>query len=125
MIQTALDEWILNDAIPFSFDSSETLNKAIDQVIATLDPSLVLLCFGEPEFGTLEAILAASAGPGLFIPTHRGQGLPTSEIEALPIRSGSAKNPTYFPLTHQSLTDFDALAFFGEVRYNRGGPVLP
>ena len=37
MIQTALDEWILNDAIPFSLDPS-SLNDAIDQVIATLDP---------------------------------------------------------------------------------------
>src|SRR5205814_1648028 len=45
-----------------------------------------------------------------FIPTHKGQGLPTSEIAALPTRSGSMKNPTYFALRsicipHQSVPD--------------------
>ena len=38
MIQTALDEWILNEAIPFSLDPPEILNKAIDRVVASLDP---------------------------------------------------------------------------------------
>ncbi|AET65109.1 hypothetical protein [Methanothrix harundinacea] len=124
MIQNALDEWILNKATPFSLDPS-SLNDAIDRIVASLDPSVELLGFGEPEFRTLEARLAAASGPGLFIPTHRSQGLSASEIEALPIRSGSRKNPTYFPLTPQSLADFDALAFLGEVGYSRGGPELP
>ncbi|HPJ31066.1 MAG TPA: erythromycin esterase family protein [Methanothrix sp.] len=80
----------------------------------------------EPEFGTLEARLAAAAsGLGVLIPTHRGRGLSSTEIEALPIRSGSAKNPTYFPLTPKSLADFDALAFLDKVGYSRGGPELP
>ena len=79
----------------------------------------------EPEFGTMEARLAAAVGPRLFIPTHRGRGLSASEIEALPTRSGSRKNPTYFPLTPQSLADFDALAFLDRVGYSRGGPALP
>jgi hypothetical protein len=83
-----------------------------------------LLGFGEPEFGAQEALLAASAGPGLFIPTS-GEEFSSSQIEALPIRSGSAKNHTYFPLTPQSLTDFDALAFLDAVTYSRGGPALP
>lgn len=79
----------------------------------------------EPEFGTLEARLAAAAsGLGVLIPTHRGRGLSSTEIEALPIRSGSAKNTTYFPLNPQSLTDFDALAFLDMVGYSRGGPEL-
>ncbi|MCR3884866.1 MAG: erythromycin esterase family protein [Methanothrix sp.] len=78
---------------------------------------------GESEAGTLEARLAAASGPGsgLFIPTHRGQGLSASEIEALPIRSGGVKNPTYFPLISQSLNDFDVLAFLDAVGYSRGG----
>jgi hypothetical protein len=37
MIQAALDEWILNEAIPFSLDPS-SLNDAIDRVVASLDP---------------------------------------------------------------------------------------
>jgi len=65
---------------------------------------------GPPEAGTLEARLAArAAGMARFIPTHRGTCLATPEVAALPNRSGSATNSTYFPLTAQSLTDFDAL----------------
>ena len=79
---------------------------------------------GQPESGTLEARLTAAPGPALFIPTHKGQGLPASEITSLPTRSGSIKNPTYFPLTPQSFTDFDWLAFLGSTAYSRGGPPL-
>ncbi|MEI6633687.1 MAG: erythromycin esterase family protein [Chlamydiota bacterium] len=79
---------------------------------------------GPPEAGTLEARLTAVPGPALFIPTHRGQGLPASAIAALPTRSGSMKNPTYFALTPQSFTDFDWLAVLDSTAYNRGGPPL-
>ncbi len=79
---------------------------------------------GKPEAGTLEARLTAVPGPALFIPTHRGQGLSDSEIASLPTRSGSMKNPTYFPLTPQSFTDFDWLAFLDRTAYSRGGPAL-
>ncbi len=79
---------------------------------------------GRPEAGTLEARLTAVPGPARFIPTHKGQGLPTSAIAALPTRSGSMKNPTYFPLTPQSFTDFDWLAVLDSTAYNRGGPPL-
>jgi erythromycin esterase len=65
---------------------------------------------GRPEAGTLEAHLTAVPGPARFISTHCGQGLSTSAIKDLPTRSGSSKNPTYFPLTPQSFTDFDWLA---------------
>ncbi len=64
----------------------------------------------QPEAGTLEAHLMSVPGPVRFIPTHKGQGLSTSAIAALPIRSGSVKNSTYFALTPQSFTDFDWLA---------------
>jgi erythromycin esterase len=64
---------------------------------------------GAPEPGTLEARLAAMPGPAQLIPTHRSQGLATAEIAALPTRTGSTKNMSYFPLTAQSLTDFDWL----------------
>lgn len=75
----------------------------------------------QPEPGTLEARLIALPGPALFIPTHRGAGLPFSEIDALPTRSGSRKNPTYFALTPQSFTDFDWLAVLDSATYQRGG----
>ncbi|KCZ71883.1 erythromycin esterase-like enzyme [Candidatus Methanoperedens nitroreducens] len=79
---------------------------------------------GQPEAGTLEARLTAVPGPARFIPTFSGQGLPTSAIAALPTRSGSMKNPTYFALTPQSFTDFDWLAILDSTAYNRGGPPL-
>jgi hypothetical protein len=79
---------------------------------------------GLPETGTLEARLTATPGPLRFIPTHRRQGLPASEIAALPARSGSMKNPTYFALTPQSLTDFDWLVVLDSTAYSRGGPPL-
>ncbi|WP_292521761.1 erythromycin esterase family protein [Methanoculleus sp.] len=77
---------------------------------------------GRPEAGTLEAHLIAAPGPGRFIPTHRGEGLPAG---AIPTRSGSKKNPGYFPLTPQSLAEFDWLAVLDSTGYTRGGPPLP
>ncbi len=79
---------------------------------------------GRPETGTLEERLTAVPGPARFIPTRHGRGLPGAAIADLPIRSGSIKNPTYFPLTPQSFTDFDWLAVLDSTAYNRGGPPL-
>jgi erythromycin esterase-like protein len=79
---------------------------------------------GQPDAGTLEARLTAAPGPARFIPTHRGQGLPAAAVAALPTRSGSMRNPTYFPLTPASLTDFDGLVVLDSTTYNRGGPPL-
>jgi erythromycin esterase-like protein len=79
---------------------------------------------GRPEAGTLEARLISTPGPGRFIPTPKGQGLPTSEIAALPERSASTLNSTYFALTPQSFTDFDWLAVLDSSEYTRGGPEL-
>ncbi|HWR26166.1 MAG TPA: erythromycin esterase family protein, partial [Methanosarcina sp.] len=78
----------------------------------------------QPETGTLEARLTTVPGPVRLIPTYRGKGLPGSEIAALPTRSGSMKNPTYFPLTPQSFTDFDWLVVLDSTEYSRGGPPL-
>jgi erythromycin esterase len=78
----------------------------------------------EPEAGTLEARLISTPGPMRFIPTHKGKGVPASEIETVPIRTGSQKNPTYFPLTAQSFTDFDWLVVLDSAVYNRGGTPL-
>ena len=76
---------------------------------------------GQPEAGTLEARLTALPGPARFVPTHKGHGLPPADIAALPIRSGSMKNPSYFALTPQSFTDVDWLAVLDSTAYNRGG----
>jgi erythromycin esterase len=78
---------------------------------------------GAPEPGTLEARLTRTGG-ALFIPTHQGDGLPAAEIAALPIRSGSALNPTYGQLTAESLTDFDWLVVLHSTGYPRGAAPL-
>ncbi len=80
---------------------------------------------GPPEARTLEAHLLSSPGPVRFIPTNGGQSLPASALADLPTRSGSVKNPTYFPLNPQSFTDFDGLIAFDSNTYNRGGRPLP
>jgi erythromycin esterase len=80
---------------------------------------------GQPEAGTLEARLTAAPGPARFIPTHRGQGLPSAAVADLPVRSGSMRNSTYFALTPQNVTDFDWLAVLDTTGYAVGGPPLP
>lgn len=80
---------------------------------------------GQPEAGTLEARLTAASGPGRFIPTHRGERLPSLATAALLTRSGSSKNSTYFALIPQSLIDFDWLVVLDTTEYTRGGPPLP
>jgi erythromycin esterase len=80
---------------------------------------------GQPEVGTLEALLTTTPGPARFIPTHKGQKLPASVIATLPTRSGSTKNPSYFALSAESFTDFDWLVALDSTAYNRGGRPLP
>lgn len=80
---------------------------------------------GRPEQGTLEARLTAVQGPVRFVPTRGGEDISASEAADLPVRSGSRKNSSYFPLTTRSLADFDWLAVLDSTGYSRGGPVLP
>ena len=53
------------------------------------------------------------------------QGLPAPEIAALPTRTSSTKNPTYFPFTPRSISEFDAFVVLDSATYARGGPPLP
>lgn len=62
------------------------------------------------EPGTLEAHLSAMPGPGRFIPTHRGQA-----FDATTIATRASNNPAYFPLTAQSMTNFDWLAVLDSI----------
>jgi hypothetical protein len=80
---------------------------------------------GQPEAGSLEARLTASTKQALFIPTYLGQGLPASQIAALPTRSGAVRNSTYGALGPASFADFDWLVFLPSTAYTRGGPPLP
>ncbi len=62
---------------------------------------------GDPEARTLESRLSAGSGHARIIPTHLGKGLPEAELAAVPPRNATQMNQ--FPLTRQSLTDFDWL----------------
>jgi erythromycin esterase len=78
-----------------------------------------------PEPGTLEALLTAAPGPARFIPTHQGEGLPAAALAALPLRSLSARNPSYVAaLNPRSFTDFDWFAVLDTATYSRGAPTL-
>lgn len=79
---------------------------------------------GQPEPGTLEALLVSLPESAVFIPTHQGEGLPVSAIAALPARSGSTINPSYMAFTSESFTDFDWLVVLDSTAYTRGGPPL-
>ena len=50
-VYATLDDWIAREAIPFSVDSPETFNAAVDRVIASLGDSVELLGFGEALHG--------------------------------------------------------------------------
>jgi erythromycin esterase-like protein len=50
-IPTSLDNWITRESIPFSFDSEEALNGAIDKMISSLGDTVKLLGFGEALHG--------------------------------------------------------------------------
>jgi erythromycin esterase-like protein len=58
-----------------------------------------------PAAGTLEAALSALPGPARLVPAAA-----CPPQSAPPIRTHSAQRHSYFPLTAQSLTDFDWLA---------------
>ncbi len=73
---------------------------------------------GEPESGTLEAMLATGGHDTLFVPV-RG-----ADFGDMPVRTGSMKNPTYVPLDAKAGTNFDWIAWFADTPYNLGGPPL-
>lgn len=77
-------------------------------MIGTSAARLAPMNLGEPEAGTLEALLSAGSGQVRFVPTHRGERLLRSVVWATPTRSNA--HPGYFPFTPQSFTDFDWLA---------------
>ncbi len=54
---TTLDDWILHEPIPFSVDSPETLNAAVDRVIASLGDTVEVLGLGKALHGGEEILL--------------------------------------------------------------------
>jgi len=70
-----------------------------------------------PEAGSLEARFHDTA----LVPTTAA---PAALVAGLVPRTGSRRNPTYFPWTGDCLTDYDWLAFVKTTTYQRGGPPL-
>jgi hypothetical protein len=76
---------------------------------------------GEPEAGTLEALLTKAGAPVTLLPTHRGHGIASEALNAIPSRSGSTKNWSYSALSPRHIEDFDWLVMFREVTASRRG----
>jgi erythromycin esterase len=70
-----------------------------------------------PEAGSLEARFKETA----LVPTTTA---PATVVASLTPRTGSLRNPTYFPWARDCLADFDWLAFVKSTTYQRGGPPL-
>ena len=69
-MHVTLDDWIRRDSIPFSADSSETFNTAVDQVIGSLGDSVELLGFGEALHGGEDILLLRNRLFQRLVETH-------------------------------------------------------
>src|SRR5262245_56455290 len=56
-MSTAIDDWLARDSIPFSPDSPDSLNAAVDRMIGLLDPAVQVLGLGEPMHGVDDFLL--------------------------------------------------------------------
>jgi erythromycin esterase len=117
-LQRGIAQWQLGTNLLTWWPAGAHLNEMFSSHYAVIGSAVGISeenGIGQPEARTFEAQLTASSGPARFIPTYKGQGLPGLEISSLPIRSGSMKNSSYFPLTPQSFTDFDWFAILDSV----------
>lgn len=117
-------QWQLGPDLLTWWPAGSHLNEMLGSRYAVIGTGLgasVANGVAQPEAGSLEARLTALRSSAVFIPTYKGQGLSDAEMAVLPTRSGSLKNQTYFPLSSESLTDFDWLAVLDSTGYARGG----
>jgi erythromycin esterase-like protein len=122
-VQRGMAQWQLGAQLIAWWPAGAHLNQLFGTSYVNIGSAIGVSAangIGQPEPGTLEAVLTSRPEPAYFIPTHNGHGL---DIATLPIRSGSTLNPTYMPLTQESFTDFDWLTVLQETAYNRGGPL--
>lgn len=70
-----------------------------------------------PEAGSLESRFSAAV-------LISAASAPAAVVAGLTPRTGSRRNPTYFPWTRDCLSDYDWLAFVPTTTYQRGGPPL-
>ncbi len=74
-----LDEWINAKAVPFSLDSIETLNYAIDEAMTRIGGSVRLLGLGEALHGSRDILLLRNR---LFIRLVEKHGFAAIAIES-------------------------------------------
>ncbi len=120
-------QWQFGSELFAWWPAGSHLNEMLGQSYAVIGSAVGISNengIGRPEAGSLEAMLTAMPGPGRFISTQWVQELSADQAATLPVRSASVKNPTYFPLTSQSLNDFDWLMALDSVGYSLGGPPL-
>lgn len=87
-----------------------TLGPGRYAVIGSALGSSASIDLAAPEPGTLEHYLTTgSPGPARFLPIRPARSLPPDALASIPVRPAAAKNPTYFPLTPQSVVGFDAV----------------
>lgn len=75
-----------------------------------------------PEKGTVEAALMELRSPAFLLITRSVKTLAAS---GLPKRSPGSRNPSYIPISKESLQDFQALIFLPTASYSRGATPLP
>src|SRR5690242_12577109 len=57
MPHSILKDWIARTSIPFSLDSRDSLNAAVDKLLASLAPCVEILALGEALHGSEEILL--------------------------------------------------------------------
>ena len=78
-IYATLDDWIAQEAIPFSVDSPRTFSTTVDKVIASLGDSVELLGFGEALHGSEDILILRNR---LFQRLVEAHGYSTIAIES-------------------------------------------
>ncbi len=116
-LQRGRAEWLLGSEMQMWWPAGSHLQEMLGSGYTVIGSALGVSPangIGLPEKGTIEAGLTGAFGPGKFIATYAGRSIVSENAESPPIRSGSRKNSTYFPLTARSLSDFDWLAVLDE-----------
>ncbi len=70
MMHATLEDWIRQESIAFSLESSQAFNASIDRVIASLDASVKLLGFGEALHGGEDILMLRNRLFQRLVKTH-------------------------------------------------------
>jgi erythromycin esterase len=123
-IHITLDDWIASEAIPFSVDSSETFNVAVDKLIVSLGDSVELLGFGEALHGGEEILLLRNR---LFQHLVEAHGYSAIAVESSFPRArvvneyvaGGGANRTGGPASYEAVQETGFSHGFGRLDANR------